>query len=562
MTADSGATGKHDEGGLPSFLRGDILTPAYLWVTGRKGWQACALAAALGVATNLAFPPVWFWPAMAVGLSGLIWIIDGARLQANPGRSFTLRVGAFFFGQYLVGFHWVAAAFLVNPGAHLAFIWMAVLLLPGGLAALMAGMMRIAFLFWSPGPARLIVFSVGLTLAEWVRGHLFGGFPWNLPGMIWEPGGAISQSVSLWGVYGLSAVSVFAMASPGALADARPRGQTASRAGPFLLSAIVFGSLWGWGEQRLAAPPAGPPGPVVRLVDTGAPQAVKDDTANLGVISQRFRRLSGADEPGAAPIVIWPEGALPTWLFADPDEFDRVTEWMGRRRLIIGVTRAERVAGAGGKPEIRAYNSLAVLSGDMPERRPIVYDKHMLVPFGEFTPLREIAAMIGIPTLQELAKDGFYPGRRPETISSAPGVPPFGPLICYEAIFPGLMTPGDERPRWLVNISNDSWFGHLSGPWQHDAQARFRAIEEGLPMARAAAGGVTSMIDAYGRRTAQGQPADPGRYGEDPKGWQSSVVEAAIPQRAKPTPYSTWRDGLFWIILLSFPLGLLVLPRK
>jgi apolipoprotein N-acyltransferase len=135
-------------------------------------------------------------------------------------------------------------------------------------------------------------------------------------------------------------------------------------------------------------------------------------------------------------------------------------------------------------------------------------------------------------------------------------------LICYEAIFPGLSPTGVDRPRWLVNISNDAWFGHLSGPYQHAAQARFRAIEEGLPMARVAAGGFTGMIDAYGRWTARGEPADPKIYGPDPKGWKSSVVDAPIPPMAHATPYSRWRDGLYWLMLLGLNLGLLVLPRR
>jgi apolipoprotein N-acyltransferase len=547
--------------GLSAFLRGgDVMTPAYLWVTGRRRWQAHALAGGLGVISNLAFPPIWFWPAMAVALSGLIWLIDGAKLQAKPGWAMFLRCFWFAFGQFLVGFHWIAAAFLVDPGTYLAFIWMAVLLMPGGLALLWAGCMRIGFIFWVPGPARLVVFVVFLTLTEWVRGNLFGGFPWNLPGMIWWPGGAISQSASIWGIYGLSALTVFAMASPGALADQRPRGATATRAGPVVLSAVIFGALWGWGESRLSAADGGEVGPVVRLVDTGAPQAVKDDEANLDLISQRFRMLSGSDEPGQPPIVIWPEGALPAWLLQDDNQLGLTAQHIGSRRLIVGTARVQ--PGEPGGPRYKAFNSLAVIDGETPVRGPLaVYDKARLVPFGEFTPLREIAAKIGIPTLQQLATDGFYAGAPPATMR-ARGVPPFGPLICYEAIFPGLSPAGEDRPRWLVNISNDSWFGNLSGPWQHAAQAQYRSIEEGLPMARVAGGGQTGMIDAYGRWSARGAPADPAKYGADPRGWVSSMVDAPIPPAAAPTPYSTWREGLFWIMLAAFNLGLLVLPRR
>jgi apolipoprotein N-acyltransferase len=185
----------------------------------------------------------------------------------------------------------------------------------------------------------------------------------------------------------------------------------------------------------------------------------------------------------------------------------------------------------------------------------------MLVPFGEFMPGGGILKAIGLSTLQNLAPGGFSPGPRPPPVSTL-GVPPFGPLICYEVIFPGLSPTGADRPRWLVNISNDSWYGKLSGPYQHAAQARYRSIEEGLPMARVAAGGHTGMIDAYGRWTARGAPADPERHGPDPEGWRSSVVDAVIPPAASPTPYTQWRDGLFWVMLAALNLGLFILPRR
>jgi apolipoprotein N-acyltransferase len=137
--------------------------------------------------------------------------------------------------------------------------------------------------------------------------------------------------------------------------------------------------------------------------------------------------------------------------------------------------------------------------------------------------------MIGLKTLQDLAPGGFEAGPSPSTVNVV-GIPPFGPLICYEAIFPGLSPHGSDRPQWLVNITIDAWFGELMGPAQHAAQARYRAIEEGLPMARVASRGETGMIDAYGRWTARGVPADPAIYHVlIPDGWKSSIVDTRIP---------------------------------
>ena len=540
--------------------RGNLLSPAYLWVTRQQGRRALGVAAGLGVLANLAFPPLGLWPAMAAALSGLVWLLDGAKFAANPGKAAFWRVFAFGFAYFLVSLHWIAAAFLVEPDLYLIFIWLPLVALPGGLAFLLAWAMRFAYSFWCAGPARLIIFSVALMASEWVRGSLFGigGLPWNLPGMVWAPGGAVSQTASIWGIYGLSLLTIVGLASPACLADARARGTTASRAAPVLVAAVAFGAIWGWGAHRLATLPQEASGPLVRLVEAGVTQKEKYQSQTAGLLVGRFRDLSGIDTPTAPSILIWPEGALPYYLFEWPDALDAVTDRLGSRKLIIGIARREKAD----TPQEKAFNSLAVLDARSAAGAPLsLYDKHMLVPFGEFTPFSKVLGLLGLKTLQKLAPGGFEPGPIP-AVMRVPGIPPFGPLICYEAIFPGLSPTGVDRPRWLVNISNDSWFGRLSGPYQHAAQARFRAIEEGLPMARVAAGGFTGMIDAYGRWSARGKPADPTLFGPDPKGWKSSVVDAVIPPMAQATAYSHWRDGLYWLMLLGLNLGLLVLPRR
>jgi apolipoprotein N-acyltransferase len=545
--------------GHPPAHRGNFLSPVYLFIAGQKRWRALALAAFFGAFANLAFPPIFFWPALVISFSGLIWMLDAATLAEKPKRSAFWRVFAFGYVYFLVGMHWIAAAFLVDADVYVVFIWMPLIALPGGLALLMAAFMQIAFRFWCAGPARLILFAVFFMLSEWFRSSLvgLGGLPWNLPGMAWAPGGAISQTASIWGIYGLSALTVVALASPAALADSRARGTTGSRAAPIIVAAVVFGMMWGWGARRLStAEEAQPAGEMVRLVEAGVGQHEKFEAGTGPKLIRRFRDLSGADGPGAPQIIIWPEGALPYYVFEYPEALDIITENLGNRKLILGLARREDAD----TPKERAFNSMAVLSAN--SNVPLaLYDKHMLVPFGEFMPGGDILSAIGLKTLQNLAPGGFAAGPPPAPEKTV-GVPPFGPLICYEAIFPGLSPTGLDRPRWLINISNDSWFGKLSGPYQHAAQAAYRSIEEGLPMARVAAGGLTGMIDAYGRWTARGKPADPAVYGPDPEGWTSSVVDAPIPAVAPPTPYGRWRDGLFWVILLSLNLWLLVLPRR
>jgi apolipoprotein N-acyltransferase len=348
------------------------------------------------------------------------------------------------------------------------------------------------------------------------------------------------------------------MASPAVLADSRARGSTASRAGPIIVAAIVFGAIWGWGARRLGEAPVTPPtGQMVRLVDAGVPQAVKHQPESAEDIVLRFLTLTGPATANSPSIIIWPEGALPYYLFRWDAALRAVTDVVHNRKLIIGSPRVEDFGG----PDEKAYNSLTVLDGNSTTKMPAWYDKHMLVPFGEFVPFAGLLKSVGLQTLQDLAPGGFEAGPPPTTFT-ADGVPPFGPLICYEAIFPGLTPNGADRPQWLVNISIDAWFGELLGPGQHAAQARYRAIEEGLPMARVASRGDTGMIDAYGRWTARGAPADTAIYGPDPEGWRSSVVDAVIPPALEATPYSNWRDGLFWLILVGLNLGLFVLPRR
>ena len=544
----------------PVSARRNPMTVAYDWVMRLQRRNALALAAGLGLAANLAFPPIWIWPMLIVGLGGLVWLLDGARSMPKPGAAAFWRTFAFGFGYFLGSLHWIAAAFVVDLGAHLVLIWLPLVILPGGLALILAAVMRVAFRFWSTGPARLITFAVFFTLAEWIRGALFGlgGLPWNLPGMVWEPGGAISQSASVWGIYGLSLLTVVGLTAPAILMDVRPRGSAASRAAPVLIAAIVFGALWGWGERRLADVPEGNSIASVRLVDAGVPQSEKFEPGTAERLLQRYRALTGLDDGASPSIIVWPEGALPYWLFEWPEGLDAIADRIGDRRLIIGVARRELDA----QENVHAYNSLAVLTGASALNGPLyVYDKHMLVPFGEFVPFGDLLNSIGLETLQNLSPGGWEPGPPPATVNIA-GMPAFAPLICYEAIFPGLSPAGVDRPAWLVNISNDSWFGVLLGPYQHAAQARYRAIEEGVPMARVAVGGSTGMIDPYGRWTARAGAPDADIVGPDPDGWRAKVVDAEIPPPAEPTIYSARRDGIFWVLLLALNLGFLVLPRR
>jgi len=403
---------------------------------------------------------------------------------------------------------------------------------------------------------RIPWFAVSLLISEWLRGNLVvGGFPWILPGYIWTPGEPVSQLASVVGIYGLSLLTLLIAAAPAAIAD---RGMSAGqRFAPTLVAALLVGMAWGWGAQRIARAPVDPPGalPIVRVADSGLSQAQKWDGRpdQEWRVLQRYLDASGTENDSHAEIVVWPEGAIPVVNFftlENPAFLQAIGRAMGDRVLILGLSRREP------RPEGVAYfNSAAIIDGvsGQPRVSEQIYDKHHLVPGGEYIPLWSLISGLNIAPLQRIGA-GFEAGA-PPTRMIIPDAPPAIVLICYEAIFPGMIPRGEERPGWIVSVTNDAWFGHGTGPWQHYAMARYRAIEEGLPMARAASGGISAIIDPYGRevRSTHGR---------------SLFVEAQLPPALQETTLARW--GIFLLPALLaliaamrfFPAGRLPGIRK
>ncbi len=548
---------------------GNLFAGIYNWILNLKRGRALLFAFGMGAIANLSFAPVYLWPVMAISLSSLIWLLDGATLQAKPRASAFWRGLSFAFGQFSIGFHWVAFAFLVDPARDFIFIWLS-LLLPAGLAVIWGGVIWALIHVWPRGPARAVMAALAIFIAEWMRGHLFGGFPWNIPTMIWAPGGAVSQSVALFGAWGLSLLTVLLCAAPAALCDMRLKqgNDMLGRAIPVIAAVMVFGMLWGWGSNRLASGSSEVFGPSVRLVDVGTPQGEKTrDRTAAGRMLNRYLTLTGPDTPNNPDIVIWPEGAIPVPLAQRPDALEPVAEFLGSRRLLVGTVYEYRQT-----HPVRWHNALVVLTQDSSIKGPeATYFKHRLVPVGEMVPFRDIMSKIGIRALQQIATSGFYPGQPPDYIS-VEGVPDFQPLICYEALFPGLLPkrklasssrPGEgDRADWIVNISIDAWFGPLWAPKQHLEHARYRAIEEGLPMVRVASRGISGVVDAYGRITKVAEPVDEQRFGADPPGWKGRVVDAQIPAKLASTMYSRTRELILLGLILAVVVFGVILPRN
>jgi apolipoprotein N-acyltransferase len=509
------------------------MTRVGAWISGLTGWRRLLFAFAMGAASATAFAPLEFFPALLLGYGALVLLMDGAERCKTPLRRAALAGWAFCFGQFLVGWHWIGYAFLVDPSNHLWQMPFALVSLTAGLALYGALACGLAAVFWRKGTARLFIFAVAMAGAEWLRGHLFTGFPWNLSAYGWGLSLELLQSASLMGAYGLSFLTILLGAS---LADSFNGHWRAP-----LCMVLLFAGLWSFGVYRLAnTPMADVPGVELRLVQPDIPQAEK--YVRRLTVRNWLRLIDLSARPGKPSIIIWPEAATGLVVVArEPGALEEIGLFTARGQTII--TGSDRVAPDGAR--LTAYNSLYLFGphGALPE----VYDKFHLVPFGEYVPFAGILNSIGITQLT--VGGGFSSGDHPHLLR-AEGAPPVSPLICYEVIFPHEVTDAHApRPGWFVNITDDSWFGPWAGPEQHFLTARVRAIEEGLPIVRDANTGITGVIDGNGRVRAE--------LGLNRLG----IVDATLPAALRPTFYARFGDLIFLLFLVTASFVSFLTPR-
>jgi apolipoprotein N-acyltransferase len=505
---------------------------------GLAGWRRLLVAFASGAFSALGFEPIAVFPALLLGYAALVLLIDSADAGPKPVRRAALVGWAFLFGQFLIGLHWIVYPFLVDPENHLWQAPFALVMLPAGLALFGAFAGALAAYFWQEGPARAFVLAVMMALAEWLRGHLLTGFPWNLSGYGWGASLAVLQSASLFGIYGLSFLTILLGASLAELTSGRWRIPAAM--------AVIFVGLWGFGVYRLSTTPTrNISGVEVRLVQPAIPQTEKFVRQYLLRNWRRLVTLSIAPPDKGKPRpthIVWPEAATGFAVARSSGALDQIALLTMRgQTLLTGSVRVDR--GADG--ERAWYNSLYIFPAG--GALPSVYDKFHLVPFGEYVPYAATLARIGIT--QVTTGEGATPGDHPHVLD-VPGAPQVTPLICYEVIFPHeVIDTSGPRPGWLVNVTDDSWFGPWAGPRQHLLIARVRAIEEGLPIARAANTGISAMIDASGRIRNK---LDLNRTG---------FVDSQLPTALPPTPYSRFGDLVFLIFLVTGALAAFALAR-
>ncbi|MGC2788370.1 MAG: apolipoprotein N-acyltransferase [Roseiarcus sp.] len=505
---------------LASLIEGVILS----W-----GWRRRAIAFVSGAMGALALPPFSIFGLVAIPLTVAVWLIDGAQDRAS-GRPLVASLSAAFgagwwmgFGYFLAGLWWIGSALLVEADKFAWALPLSVVALPAALAVFPGAGFALARLLWSPGPLRIFALAFGLGVAEWARGLLFTGFPWNDLGMALGVNLTLAQTASLVGLHGLTFLTIAIFAAPATLwrvSDSR------FDPAPTIVAALALVLMAAFGEFRLMAPgSATVPGVKLRLIQ---PNVAQDDVSfgpeNSQAILRRYldlsERATAPDSSGIRDVthLIWPESAFPFILSRDPLALSEIVDFLRDGATLI--TGAARREDGDGPP--RYFNSIEIVgrNGLSAQR----YDKQHLVPFGEYVPFASllewahIAQMVDIP-------GGFEPGSG-RRILHIPGLPDAMPLICYEAIFPievGDLVSRAERPGWLLNVTDDAWFGLTPGPYQHFAQARLRAIELGLPLVRDANTGISAVLDGLGREIAVA-----------PLGAEG-VVDAELPVALAPT---------------------------
>ncbi|MDK3073921.1 apolipoprotein N-acyltransferase [Sedimentitalea sp. JM2-8] len=475
-------------------------------------------ALVLGAVAALGLAPYGLWPATVLALACIPWLLRGI---ARAGQAGWIGWGL-ATGYFAHGLAWIVEPFLVDVARHGWMAPFALAFLAGGLALFWAAAFWGAFRVTAHPAGRLWALILAVSLAELARAYVLTGFPWAALAQVWVGTGAVLLLAWI-GPHGLALLTLLTAVLPGqALLE---RGPVPRRLSSLLPAAVLAaGSFW----AARGAPDAYPAVGTVRLVQPNAPQHQKWDPDMIPVFFER--QVGFTAERPHPDLIVWPETAVPTLLDYAGPALEVIAEAAGGTPLALGIQRTD------GR---RSYNSLVKLDGT--GQVAAIYDKHHLVPFGEYFPGGDLAASFGLRGFAAREGDGFSAG-------SGPRVMDFGtlglalPLICYEAVFPQDMRGTGARPDFLLQITNDAWFGKNAGPYQHLAQARMRAIEQGLPMVRVANTGISAMIDPRG-----------GIIASLPLG-EAGFVDAGLPAPLAPTLYARSGD---WPVLPLLLAGLL-----
>ncbi len=520
--------------------------PPIPWLAGARArvrWLAAFFAGALGA---LAMPPFGLWPVLFVSLPVAVWLIDAVHAGTGAARSARARAAAvcgwwFGFGYFVAGLWWLGSAFLVDADEFLWALPLGVVGLPMVLALFTAAGFALAGALWRPDMWRVPLFVAALALSEWLRATQFTGFPWNAWGMAFGQGDVLAQAAALGGLHWLTLIVLFIHAAPATLAD---RGSALARLAMPAAAAAALALVAGYGLWRIPAEPVPvQPGVRLRIMQPNIDEAERAEASFRASIIARYGAISMQEgENGArledATHLIWPESAFPFLVDHTPEALDDIARMLPEGIVLItGAARAENPLP--GEERYRFFNAIRVYDSNAADLA--TYDKVHLVPFGEYLPFDGLLRQLGVRQFVH-TPGGFEAGQSRRALT-APGLPPISALICYEAIFPeeAILQPPEAGNRGLLlNLTNDAWFGMTPGPHQHFAQSRLRAIEQGLPLVRAANTGISAVLDPFGRPVAPVLALG-----------TAGIIDSDLPLPLAPTPFVTLHAAggavLYWI---------------
>lgn len=507
-----------------------------------RGWLRWLAALSAGAIGALSMPPFGVLPALFISLVPMVWLLDGSGHEPFRRGLTTAALAGWVwgFGYFVAGLWWLGAAFLVDAEQFAWALPFGVLGLPALLAFFTAFGFALARLFWTGNASRVFALAFGLTVSEWLRGHLFTGFPWNNPGMALGQNPWLMQNAWLIGLYGLTVLSILIGAAPAVIGTGRT---PAARWTLPVLAALLLSAMTAFGAWRIPLhATATVPNVRLRIMQPNLPQDAKFSRGNAPAILRHYLTLSAQpDGRGLEGVthLFWPESAFPFLLHREPVALAQIADLLRPGTfLVTGAARMDEPLP--GEAVGRFFNAIQVVDDKGTIRG--TYDKIHLVPFGEYLPsvLETLIRMVGLRQFVEIP-GGFEPSDHHGSLM-IPGLPPVAATICYEAIFPGEILPPGPRPDVIVNVTNDAWFGLTPGPYQHFAQARLRTVEEGIPLIRAANTGISAVVDPYGRI-----------IGSLPLG-QEGVLDSGLPQAIPPAIHQEFRN----FIVLAMVLGSLL----
>lgn len=512
------------------------------------GWRRFLLLLIAGAVAGLSVPPFFVLPALFLAMPVWVWALDGAERKKGWRRLFgpAFTIGfAFGWGYFIVAFHWLGAAFFVDGGWFLAAMPPAILALAALIALFWGLASALAHLTWSHGGARIVGLASWVAIAEFARGHMFTGFPFDLLGYALTGSDEMMQLASVIGVYGLTFLAPLMAMTPALIwpADDRPMGQ---RLAPLFVALVVISAQLGYGFNRLTGTASTERQDVaMRLVQPLVYE--HSDFGNVDPVALIDRLLMLSDmrmdpsDQGLADIthLVWPESSVPFFLSTYPDALARIARTLPDGAILLaGVPRQPYEMRPGMPPEA-PYNSVVAINsaGEVISS----YDKSHLVPFGEYLPFQDFFSRFGLKQFVPGA-DGWSHGDSRRRLMALPGTPAALVLVCYEILFSGDL--GDTAgAQFLLNVTNDAWFDGSIGPAQHAHHARLRAVEEGMSLVRAANTGLTFVTDPVGRITAQLAPQ------------QMAALDARPHQRLATTIFAQIRH---WPLVIAIVAGLLI----